>query len=227
MSNTRTERAARGRRRVAALALAMAAIGGIGAPAGRAADHMDSPRTKSYAPLDINDVYVFRSPTNPNNTVMIATLVPFAGFLAPTQFSTLGDVEFKIDHTGDFMEDLSFRFSFSQPNRRSVQRVSVERVGGAKSALIGQGLTGRTFALPGGGLVVAGLFDDPFFFDENAFLAFKATGDPSVFCKPGHNFFANANVMAIVLEVPTQQLLATTSNATSINLWVTTSVDGE
>jgi hypothetical protein len=206
--------------------VALALLGGMWATAARAADHMDSPRTKTYGLLDLNDIYIFQSPTHPGNTVMIATVAPFAGFYSQTLFSPVGDYELKIDNTGDYMEDITYRFTFSMPNRRAVQRVTVERIEGEKSRVVSQGLTGRTIAVAGGGKLAAGLFDDPFFFDENAFFAFKASGNPAAFCNPGHNFFANANTMAIVLEVPSAELVQNKFVST-INMWATTSLNDE
>lgn len=44
-------------------------------PAATAADHRDGPRViqNGLTPLDINDVYVFVSPANRNNTVIAPT----------------------------------------------------------------------------------------------------------------------------------------------------------
>ena len=52
-------------------------------PTARAADHRDGPIfgppgiTVSNSRRDINDIYVFRSPSNANNTVLIMESAPF------------------------------------------------------------------------------------------------------------------------------------------------------
>jgi hypothetical protein len=208
------------------IAAALFGVWAATVPGTRAADHLDSPRVKTFHPLDINDVYVFQSPTHPANTVVVVTVIPFAGFLSPTEFSPVGDYEIKIDNTGDNFEDITYRFSFSLPNRRGAQRMTVERIDGDKDRVIAQGLTARTIPLPGGGRTTAGLFDDPFFFDLNAFNTFKATRDPNAFCHPGRNFFFKANVMAIVLEVPSVQLVQGQA-LPNIGVWARTTVNGE
>ena len=49
-----------------------------------AADHLDAPFVKTDGRIDINDVYVFQSPTNADNTVLAMTVNPAAGVLSPT-----------------------------------------------------------------------------------------------------------------------------------------------
>jgi len=61
----------------------------------------------------------------------------------------------------------------------------------------------------------AGLRDDPFFFDLNAFLAVS-------FCSPGMNFFNGLNVSAIVVEVPSDLL-----GPSNIGVWARTVLDGK
>jgi hypothetical protein len=77
-------------------------------------------------------------------------------------------------------------------------------------------MTGEDIAIPGGGRMHAGLFDDPFFFD---LVAFQNGLD---FCNPGTDFFAGANVSAIVLEIPSRLL-----RATNVGIWARTTIDGD
>src|SRR6266404_4396335 len=57
---------------------------------GEAADHRDGPifgppgTTSANGRADINDVYVFQSPANGANTVLILDVSPFPGVLTPT-----------------------------------------------------------------------------------------------------------------------------------------------
>jgi len=41
-----------------------------------AADHLEAPFVQTDGRIDINDVYVFESPSNPDNTVLIMTVNP-------------------------------------------------------------------------------------------------------------------------------------------------------
>ena len=56
---------------------------------GQAADHRDGPifvNTQANGRRDINDVYVFKSPATPTNTVLAMTFCPFAGAVTPVTF---------------------------------------------------------------------------------------------------------------------------------------------
>src|SRR4029077_441863 len=84
------------------------------------------------------------------------------------------------------------------------------------------GPTGRPLAIKGGGRVMCGLFDDPFFFDLNAFNRFVMLAEAGAplaervapFMAPNFpsNFFGNFNTLGIVLEVPTSSLLSNKNN---------------
>jgi hypothetical protein len=88
-----------------------AAIGGI-AIAGLsffliAADHIDSPSVAN-TDVDIADFYAFEG-DNPNNTVFVATLqgpLTPGGVTTNAAFNENVLIEFNIDNTGDFVEDL-------------------------------------------------------------------------------------------------------------------------
>jgi hypothetical protein len=77
------------RRILAAAILAAVAAAVAGLPA-RAADHRDGPIfgppgiTITSSRRDINDVFVFRSPANANNTVLVMNVSPFAGATTPS-----------------------------------------------------------------------------------------------------------------------------------------------
>jgi hypothetical protein len=190
------------------------------------ADHLDSPRVKTNHLLDINDVYVFQSPQHKDHTVIVVTVVPLAGVLAPTVFSSDGFYDIKVDNNGDAIEDITIRFSFSMPNHPGFQRFEAQWTDRHGMRVLARGLTGHPHHIPGGGAVAAGLFDDPFFFDLNAFNKFKQDLNPADFCNPGTNFFKGLNVMAIVLEVPSVWLQRN-EQSTHIGLWARTEVEGE
>lgn len=173
-----------------------------------AADHLDSPSVRVDGSVDINDIYAFQSPANAANVVFVMTVNPFAGVLSGTAFNPAGVYEFSIDTNGDAIADSAFRFYFSTAVG-GVQRFVVVQ---GRSVATGQ--TNRTTQLRGGGSVTAGLFDDPFFFDLNGFnngLAFT-----------GSDFFAGANVTAIVIEIPRAAL-----GANNIGVWATTYLRGQ
>lgn len=173
---------------IMALALGVAAI-----PLG-AADHLDGPLVMTDGLYDINDVYAFQSPTTPSNSVFILTVVPLAGVQNPANFGTGGAYEFKIDTNGDAREDITWTVTFGPPDSAGRQSVTVK----AGATTLGTGTTGSPITLTGGGRLVAGIYDDPFFFDLAAFR------NSLMFCPGGvgTNFFKGLNTMAIVVEVP-------------------------
>ena len=182
----------------------------------QAADHLDAPGLTppgGDTRLDITDVYAFQSPSNPNNTVLIMGVNPLAGTLNDGTFRPGAVYDFKIDRNGDAKEDLTYRIRFGAPNSDKVQQVKLLKEGGGGPDIdkpIAKGKTGETISIPGGGMLTAGVFDDPFFFDLNAFLAVD-------FCNPGTNFFNGLNISAIVLEVPSSWL-----GSNSIGVWART-----
>ena len=178
-----------------------------------AADHLDSPSVMSDGRMDINDLYAFQSPENPQNVVLIMTVNPAAGVLSPMNFKSRARYEFLIDNDGDSRPDITFRVSFNSARGGRVQTANVYLNG----RLIGRGLNEQTHELRGsatGGLLRCGLFEDPFFFDLNGFNdGFNFTGE---------DFFAGLNVTAICLEVPASIL-----GGTNVGVWARTSLGGQ
>ncbi len=183
----------------------------------RAADHRDAPNLniENGGPraLDINDVYIFRSPTNANNVVMMLTVNPL---IAPGEvvfFSSTGSYEFKIDNNGDVVPDITLNLAFTAP-RGGKQEVRLSRIdGNGQPVLLARGQTGSNVAIRGGGQMRADVFDDPFFFDLDAF---KGTGGRN-FNDPNRvDFFKGFNTSIMVIEVPR----ATIKGATNVlSLW--------
>lgn len=186
---------------------------GIGAPV-FGADHRDGPifaNTYVNGALDLNDLYVFVSPTNPANTVMILTVAPFAGASTPAFFQHQKTrFEIVLDNTGDLKPDLAFSVSFGPPDELGSQHVAL--LGLPKKAFPGghvlaEGATNTNLPVAGGGQFRSGIFDDPFFFDASGFAALLNGGS---FPRPvgvASNFFGpNVNTLGIVIEVPTVSL---------------------
>jgi hypothetical protein len=199
--------------------MVLALVLGLATIPASAADHLDAPGLTppgGDTRVDITDVYAFQSPTNPDNTVLVMGVNPLAGVLNDGTFRPGAFYEFKIDSTGDGNEDLTYRVTFSKANASLQQRVTLQTLPGVKGASSNMvtGMTGTNIAIPGGGWISAGVYDDPFFFDLNGFLALD-------FCNPGTNFFNGLNISAIVLEVPSSWL-----GATNVGIWARTEVNG-
>ena len=196
---------------------------GLAALPTRAADHLDAPGLTPPGGdrrLDINDVYAFRSPTNSKNTVLIMTVNPVAGAGNPDTFLPNASYEFLIDGNGDAKPDTEIEIDFGKV-KDGVQEVEVE-IDGPRREVEAEGKTGRTIKIKGGGMLRAGLFDDPFFFDLLSFLAIDLSIPSVPFCEVGDgNFFAGLNVSAIVLEVPSKWL-----GPNNIGVWARTVLGG-
>lgn len=194
-------------------ALALA-FGLVAAPT-QAADHLDAPGLTppgGDTRLDLTDVYAFQSPSNASNTVLIMGVNPLAGELNDGKFHPGATYEFRIDSDGDAIENLTYRVTFGTLKGSMEQSVTLRSIPGKDGggSVMASGQTGQTISIPGGGSIRAGVFDDPFFFDLNAFLAVD-------FCDPGTNFFTGLNISAIVLEVPSAWL-----GATNVGVWAET-----
>lgn len=194
--------------------LALALAFGLVAVPTRAADHLDGPGLTppgGDTRLDITDVYAFQSPSNPSNTVLVMGVNPLAGVLNDGTFRSGASYELKIDSDGDTKENLTYKVTFSAPDGSLQQGVTLRRIParGGGSVLV-RGQTSQNISIPGGGWIRAGVFDDPFFFDLNAFLTVD-------FCNPGTNFFNGLNISAIVLEVPSSWL-----GSSNIGVWART-----
>lgn len=197
--------------------LVLTMVFGLLAVPASAADHLDAPGLTppgGDTRVDITDVYAFQSPSNPDNTVLVMGVNPLAGVLNDGTFRPGASYEFKIDSTGDGNEDLTYRVTFSKANASLEQKVTLQRLPGVKGEQnMATGMTGTNISIPGGGWLSAGVYDDPFFFDLNGFLALD-------FCNPGTNFFNGLNISAIVLEVPSDWL-----GASNIGVWARTVVN--
>ncbi|MFQ6019403.1 MAG: DUF4331 family protein [Dehalococcoidia bacterium] len=173
-----------------------------------AADHVDAPLVTADGRIDINDVYAFHpgDPQDIDTTVLVMTVNPFAGAVSGTTLRPGARYEFLIDTDGDAVQDIAYRMKFSGGE---IQKVHLKKAVGKKALKggggdkIAKGRVEETILLEDGGSLFVGLRDDPFFFDLLAFLG----ADGRTFCDGGEvDFFADANVTAIVLEMPTADL---------------------
>lgn len=228
--------------------LGLAMVVGSAALRVGAADHLDAPTVKSDHRIDINDIYVFEG-ADPANTVLVMTTNVHAGFLSGTTFRPGALYEFKIDNTGDAIEDVAYRIKFGDVRGDGSQQIHVQRADGAANPgsgaggkVVAKGSTGEMLTVAGGGMAWAGLADDPFYFDLVGFSGFKAdllaeiTGDglspaellaaiTTNICTsdPAPNFFAGFDATAIVLEVPDSALDGNNTTGV-INVWGETAV---
>ncbi len=172
--------------------------------------------------LDLNDIYVFQSPSNPNNTVLMATVNPLLSPGDVAFFSSTGVYEFKISNganaTTHHQPEITIACKFTAP-RNGRQEIRVTRTNHVtnRSELIARGLTGSNIAVRGGGQLRADLFDDPFFFD---FLGFTGSGGTRDFNDGREfDFFAGTNVGIIVLEIPSISLTGGNLTNPVITVW--------
>lgn len=180
------------------------------------------------ARLDLTDLYAFPKPGHPDRSVLIMNVHPSVGVSPPgpttdEPFLHEAAYEFKIDTNGDLVADITYRVRFS-PFEAGVQTATVRRFEGEQAA--GREDSGPLLieaapvSMAGDAQVTeageyrffAGWRSDPFFFDTlGALNDLQFTGT---------DFFANADVCSIVLELPSSAL-----SGSRVGLWART-VDG-
>jgi hypothetical protein len=177
-------------------------------------DRQDSPDldfTALVGQRDLAGLYVFRSPTNANNTVFVLLAGPHAQLLTRPFFDPKASYEFKIDSTEDFKPDLTFRARFSAPDENGVQNFKLQQmIGRQPFKTIAKGTTAQNIPIEGGGMTRAGLFDDPFFFDAYFFndLAAEGVGNFPRSVGIAKNYYGpNANILGVVIEIPSASLV--------------------
>ncbi|HUF23824.1 MAG TPA: DUF4331 family protein [Vicinamibacterales bacterium] len=199
----------------------------------RTADHRDAPAISEDGRADLLDVFGFVNPNN-GNIVFAATVNPFSiGGAIQVAFGPDVLYEFKIDNTGDNVEDLVIQATFSPtvpgPQTFTIRGPAKPRALGTTSLRLD---TAPSAAGPATGVVVsgggpilkafAGLRDDPFFIDLIWVLRLigAAPGGPLTRA-PGIDFFASLNCSILAIEVPPSVLRGSTGNV--IRFWASTS----
>lgn len=181
-----------------------------------AADHKEAPLVGERPPSDIADLYVFGSPGNSDNIVMVMTVNPFT---VPEEglgsnFSPSITYVFQVDNNGDAIADMHVSVDFAADQSYDVYISGGIKFSGQATAPSAE-TTGNdpVIASSDGVSVFAGPRDDPFFFD---FVGFnRVLGGTGGFS--GSDSFAGYNVSAIVVEAP-----AALFGADVLNVWATT-----
>ncbi len=192
-----------------------------------ASDHADAPNVKGKS-TDITDLYVFQG-ANTDNLVFVGNV---QGLMSPATTKTASFdentmIEFKIDNTGDNVEDLVIQCVYRDNKMyiygpvKPVQTGLTSTVVGIAAVVVPVTPYGSPVPIvktsQNGIMAFAGPRDDPFFFDLDQFH--KITGGTATgFNNPGTDSFAGTNVMGVVVEVP-KTLLNSTGK---LNVWLQT-----
>lgn len=170
------------RKKLALLAAtaALAVPAGIYALHARGSDHADTPTIAKTPGADLSDVFVFPSPNNPANVVLVMNVHPLipTGQSGSVFFDTDALYQFKIDNTGDGVEDLVIqaRFNGTGPNQSAIVSgpAAPVMIGTQTKAIAAASTIGKfnTVFSPNPGITAfCGPREDPFFFDLNQFFA--------------------------------------------------------
>lgn len=201
--------------------LALAAALTVGPDPGSTADHVDAPLARADLALDIGDIFVEQAPDKANETLVVVTASPAQapGERRPWATRSKGVYRVNIDRDGDARRDSRISISFGNVRRDGTQHTTVRLDG----RTLGQGLTGETIELKGGGRAFVDVFDDPFFIDFQAVLDdLENMGGPRRFCDGNEvDFLGGLNTGAIVIQLPSRQLSGG-RNRGPIGLWAET-----
>jgi hypothetical protein len=212
----------------------------------RGSDHADTPDNAAHPGQDISDVYMFPSPSDSSKVVLVMDVSPL---ITPAELSTRRFdpnvlYQFKIDNTGDNVEDLVIQAKFKGTGDAQQCMISgpvAPSETGTKSTLLAAdsvvGTFNTPFTLSNGAKVFCGTREDPFFFDLEQFFSILpdraypithiAPADPNApqsttFRTPGIDFLSNGNYncLSIVVEVPKTMIKGADNR---VAVWCTTS----
>lgn len=223
-----------GSRAAAAGALALALLSAAAVRIAVGSDHQDTPLVELNPEQDMTDVYAFPG-AGPGR---IALVLNSRAFLTPAQtpgasFDPNLLYQFKVDNTGDAIEDKVIQVTFTGSG--AAQQVQVRGpldppVAGAMQnevADVAPAVSGTIGSVLGSGTglqAFAGPRDDPFFIDLEAAFCILPDRKPSTgalsqpcaltpgpsapfyFRNPGINYVAGFNVLSIVIELPSSAI---------------------
>lgn len=230
------------------LALFIASLSFV--PLARAADHRDAPTVDGLPEGDITDVFAFLDPNDSSKVVLIMNVNPFSvpSALPGYRFSPDFLYQFKIDNTGDALEDLVVQVQFVGTG--AAQTVNV--FGPLKPTLAGArnfapngtptvtGPTGQILTDASGQIsVFTGSKDDPFVFDvaqlfrilnseQDVFRGFTSPALGPLSGRPvradgtsGVDSFGGFNISTIAVEFPKSMIMP--ASGSIVNIWATVS----
>jgi hypothetical protein len=232
-----------------ALGVALVVLAGAGGGAGLAigSDHQDTPDVELNQASDMTDLYVFPG-SSPDRIVLVMNTW---AFLTPAETPTSYFdpnllYQFKIDNTGDAVEDKVIQVTFTgsgSGQRAQVRGPMAPPRPGAMDNEIADALPAVTAAVNSvagnapGMQIFAGHRDDPFFIDLEQFFRIlpdrKPVGGPlgalpdtptaTAWRGPGEavNYISGFNVLSIVLELPVSELSA--GGTSRLGIWGTIS----
>lgn len=229
-------------RKIALVAVGLVAVG-VTTQRVLASDHQDTPEVELNPRMDINDVYAFPGSSADRIALVMTTSSPIAGQSASFDPNLL--YQFKVDNTGDAVEDLVFQITFDEGTgsnqKYSIRGPVAPGMTGTKATLVSSGnvVTGNVGSIAGSSTGVqtfAGLKADPFVIDLEQFfniipdrrpstgpLAGPATPTASQFRTPGVDFVRPFNTLAIAIELPKSQLQSSTDAGAKFGVWGTIS----
>lgn len=188
-----------------------------------AADHADAPEVIKNLNLDLLDLFLFRSPNDSDNAVLILTVnANEPGSVADKDlFDDTGKYVVYVDRDADLVADFELHFFLDLFNKNFAVYVGTTAYAGAFGEVKEEG----------GVKVFAGARDDPAFMDFEGTTAFFASGCASddgfsgtgVRCAntgSPENFYEAFNVGVLAIELPVTTLTggASASEGT-IKVW--------
>ena len=209
-------------------------VGLLGVQHVYASDHADTPQIAASPGTDLTDVYIFPSPSNPNNVVLAMNVNPLItpSIKNSTSFDPNVLYQFKIDNNLDGREDRVIQVWFEGTGNSQTVHVAgpagPSNVGTTNVVLDPYSVTGtfgNTFTPTAGMQVFTGVREDSFFFDlEQFFTIFPDRATPingipvanpnqpqaTTWRSPqtAVDFLSNGNysVLSIVVELPKSML---------------------
>lgn len=211
-------------------------------------DHVDTAEVELSPRLDLNDVYVFPGSSDGRVVLVMDVASPIARLGANARFDPHALYQFKIDNNGNGVEDLVIQILFDDMTNNT-QRVNVlgpaaptdtGMVNRLIAAPLLQGTFGQTFGAANAMQVFTGPRQDPFYLDFEQFVkilpdrrpatfltnpppasAFRGTPSPPFTGEAPVNFFAGANTLSIVIELPESALGVAAGADARIGVWAT------
>jgi len=198
-----------------------------------AADHIDSPLTRTDSRKDITDIFVFRNPLDSGQLVLALNIfTPVGNPDSARLFDSNQEGEYAIfiDTNNDQSEEHTLKITFSDADGGEQEFTvnGIPGIGDVKGTVSATGEENK-ISEKNGAKVYAGLRDDPFFFDFEAYTSFlQAPCVPTAGLRcPGlgspKDFFEGLNVASIVIEFPIKNLSGINSIAEGkLGVWAKT-----